>query len=262
MVSLVLGATIIYVGLCLILFLTQRSQIYWPTPEVTADAEALRIASGDASLKIWVVRRAGPNALIYFGGNAEDVAANLPDFKQAFPDHSLFLANYRGYGGSSGRASEAALFADALALFDVVREQHPHVAVVGRSLGSGVATWLASERDVEKLVLITPFDSLAAVAQGYFRVFPVRLLMRDKFDSAGRASRIRAPTLIVVAADDEVIPRVRSDALVAAFTTQPVTVEVIAGAGHNSLDLFPRYLNSMQQFLQAGGPQSRSPPAS
>ncbi len=70
-------------------------------------AESIRVASGDATLKVWVLRRPGPRALIYFGGNAEDVSLNLPAFAAAFPAHTLYLVNYRGYGGSSGRPSNA-----------------------------------------------------------------------------------------------------------------------------------------------------------
>ncbi len=103
-----------YLGLCAWLYLTQRSQIYFPVPEVNPPgAQSIRLAGGDATLKIWVVERPGPRALIYFGGNAEDVSANLPALASALPGYSLYLVNYRGYGGSTGRPSESALVADA-----------------------------------------------------------------------------------------------------------------------------------------------------
>ena len=75
---------------------------------------------------------------------------NIEPFAEAFPDRSLYLVNYRGYGGSSGRPSEAGLVADALAVFDHVRTQHPDIAVMGRSLGSGVAVQLAAVRPVDR----------------------------------------------------------------------------------------------------------------
>ena len=161
----------------------------FPLPETQRpDAQVLWIESQGERLKVWVVPRAGSKALLYFGGNAEDVAGNIEEFAAAFPDRSLFLVNYRGYGGSSGQPSEAALFADALAIFDHVRREHSEIAVMGRSLGSGVAVFVASERPVERLVLVTAFDSLVNVATEYFRWLPVGWLMRDRYDSARRAS--------------------------------------------------------------------------
>lgn len=238
--------------LCILLFANQRSYIYYPVPESRqAGAQALRLASGNASLKIWAVVRGGPRAILYFGGNAEDVAYNLPGFTKAFPGHSIYLVNYRGYGGSEGQPTEAALQADAIAVFDQLRPRHAEIAVIGRSLGSGVATYLASLRNVHRLVLVTPFDSLVNVARGQVRWFPVALLLRDRFDSAGRAGAIRAPTLLVVAGQDELIARERSAALAAAFTAAPLRTVVIEGAGHNDLDARPQYLESIVEFLGA-----------
>ena len=246
------GIAIAYVALCAWLFFTQRSQIYFPVAESNPPgARSISVASGDVELKIWVVDRAGPRALIYFGGNAEDVSGNLPAFASAFADHSLYLVNYRGYGGSTGRPSESALFADATAIFDGLRARHQEISVMGRSLGSGVAAHLASVRDVRRLVLVTPYDSLVNVARAHFAFFPIALLMRDRYDSARLAADIRAPVLAVVAGDDEIIPRARSEALVAAFPPSQIEVTVLDGATHNALDIFPGYLRAVANFLAA-----------
>ena len=90
--------------------------------------------------------------------------AALPGLADAFPDHALYLLHYPGYGGAPGKPSEAAIAADALALFDRVAPQHPRVVVIGRSLGSGVAVQVASARPVARLVLVTPYDSLEEIA--------------------------------------------------------------------------------------------------
>jgi len=244
------GLAIAYAALCLWLYFTQRSQIYFPAPESNPPgARSIRVATGGAMLKVWVVERAGPRALIYFGGNAEDVSGSLPSFESAFPDHSLYLVNYRGYGGSSGKPSESALFVDATAVYDHVHVRHPEISVLGRSLGSGVAVHLASVREIRRLVLVTPYDSLVNVARTHFPLFPVALLIRDRYDSASRARRTSAPVLAVIAGDDEIIPRARSDALVAAFPESRIQVTVLEGATHNSLDIFPGYLRAVSNFL-------------
>jgi pimeloyl-ACP methyl ester carboxylesterase len=237
-----------YLGLCALLYFSQRSQIYFPVRESNPPgATAIRLAGAGAELKIWTLRRPGPRALIYFGGNAEDVSANLVPFASAFPDHSLYLVNYRGYGGSGGKPSEAGLFADATAVFDQLLPRHPEISVIGRSLGSGVAAHLASERDVRRLVLVTPYDSLVNVASFHYPWIPVRWLLRDRYDSASRAPAIRAPTLVVIAGEDEIIPRSRSEALVAAFPRSQIEVMVVEDSAHN--DPMPQYLERAGRFL-------------
>ena len=254
------GAVALAYGvLCAWVFFTQRGQIYFPTPVSGAPgARDLWVESHGERIKVWTVARPGGRALIYFGGNAEDVAGNVELFTAAFPDRSLYLVNYRGYGGSSGRPSEEGLVADALAVFDLVQARHADIAIMGRSLGSGVAVQLAAECPVERLVLVTAFDSLVNVAREYFGWLPVGLLVRDRYESDRRAPEVSAPVLVVIAGDDEIIPRERSDALAAAFLPGQVRVVVVPGVGHNTLDLSPKYLMSVRTFLSeepAGGPE-------
>ncbi|HCS44884.1 MAG TPA: hypothetical protein DIW52_19010, partial [Pseudomonas sp.] len=155
LVYLVVIVTALYLVLCVALFVFQRALIYFPQPRaIDASAALLTLSVDDARVLVSVRPRDGAKALIYFGGNAEDVSRNLPGFAQAFPDHALYLMHYRGYGGSSGSPSEEAIQRDAVALFDQVYATHPHIAVVGRSLGSGVAVRLASLRPAARLVLI------------------------------------------------------------------------------------------------------------
>jgi pimeloyl-ACP methyl ester carboxylesterase len=239
----------LYLALCLLMFLTQRSQVYFPVHEqAAAGALPLRIDVRGARLKVWAIERAGREALLYFGGNAEDVGASIGRFAACLPRFSLYFVNYRGYGGSTGKPSEAALVADAVALYDRLRSRHSGISVVGRSLGSGVAAQLAARREVQRLVLVTPFDSLVNVARAHIRWLPVGFLMLDRFDSAGQAPAITAETLVVIADADEIIPRARSEALVRAFRTPPRVLE-LEGAGHNDLDLDPRYLDGIAGFL-------------
>lgn len=245
-----LAAIIGYAALCVYLHVAQRSLIYFPTPETaSADAAALHIQTAGAVLKVWQVLRPGPDAVIYFGGNADDVGAHIVPFSRALPDHSLYFVNYRGYGGSTGTPTEAALFADALSVYDHIRPNHSRIAIVGRSLGSGVAAYLAAERPIDKLVLVTPYDSIARVAQSHYRWFPVFLIVTDRFDSLSRVPRISAPTLVLIAEVDEVIPRARTDALVAAFPPAQVRVKILPGVSHNLEDETRSYLDAIRDFL-------------
>ena len=242
---------VVYMGLCVYLFAMQRSLIYFPVgADRDVPADDLRIPSGGESLQVWNLSPGQPKALIYFGGNAENVSQNLPAFAEFFPDYSLYLVNYRGYAQSTGSPTEDALYADALSVYEHVRRKHTDVAVIGRSLGSGVATYLAAQRPVERLALVTPFDSLVNVAQSAYPFMPVSLFLRDRYDSLGRAPSIAAPTLILMAARDRIIPARRSEALVAGFAPAQVVVKVIDDADHNTIGQFADYGKALSGFFQ------------
>jgi uncharacterized protein len=248
------AALVFYAVLCGLLYVTQDKLLYLPTPETThPEARDLRLKCGDATVKVWELHPNARAALVYFGGNGEDVGANLPDFDAAFPDVAVYLVNYRGYGGSTGSPSEAALTSDAETIYDWIAARHSPVTVIGRSLGSGVAISLASRRPVERLAVITPYDSVANVAADRFSWFPVRWLIRDRYDSLPRIGKVRAPVMVVVAERDEVISRARSDALIAAIPAGIGHVVVIAGATHNNIETFPAYLSSLKAFVGDSG---------
>ncbi len=238
-----------YVALCGAVYLFQRSMIYFPTPAGAAPSRRLELQTDAGPLFLSTRPVGGPNALIYFGGNAEDVSLSLPEFVTAFPRHAIFLLHYRGYGGSAGRPSEQALFADALLLFDHVHVTHPNVAIIGRSVGSGVAVYVASLRPAARLVLVTPFDSLQAVAAYHYPYFPVRWLLRDKFESWRYAPKVTAPTLIVAAEQDEIVPPANAKLLSTRFREGVVAALVtVPGAGHNTVSTTADYVD----FLNAG----------
>jgi len=233
---------VFYLGLCGILFLNQRNLIYFPQPRSISSGTTLTLSAEGAHVLVTTRQRIGPKALVYFGGNAEDVSYSLPSLSNAFPDYAIYLLHYRGYGGSSGNPSEAALFADALALFDKVHADHQNIVVVGRSLGSGVAVHLASLRPVARLVLVTPYDSLQELAAQQFPYFPVRWLLLDKFESWRYAERVTVPTLVVAAEQDEVIPRANTEALYKRFRAGVASFRVVAGASHNTISENSEYM--------------------
>jgi len=244
-------AVLIYAGFCLYIYVSQRNAIYYPTAEAHMPEVAdIRLESDGETLKIWRLAHAdGPSAIIYFGGNAEDVSGNIPEFRNIFPQHNVYLVNYRGYGGSTGAPTELGLYRDALAVFDQIGSRYTDISIIGRSLGSGVATYLATQREIDRLILVTPYDSIENIAKRAMPILPVSLLLKDKFDSAGRVADIEAPVLVVTAENDEVILRRHSDALAEAFPASQITVEEIANTGHNTIGTSPRYAKVLAIFL-------------
>lgn len=239
-----------YGTLCLYLYLRQRSILYYPHSSTnSSEAEVLWLENEGQRLKIWAVQRSNRPALIYFGGNAEDVSVNLPFFKQLAPQYSLYLMNYRGFGGSSGTPTEAALYADSLALYDKIKNKYNEILVIGRSLGTGIATYLAAHRKVKGVVLVTPYSSMAALASHHYPLMPVSPLIKDRYESARYAAEITVPVLALIAENDEIIPRKISEGLIASFKPGVVEKVVITGAWHNSIEQSPDYRPQLERFL-------------
>jgi pimeloyl-ACP methyl ester carboxylesterase len=131
-------------------------------------------------------------------------------------------------------------------LFDHVHLDHPHIIVIGRSLGSGVAVHLASLRPVEHVVLVTPYDSLLKIAASQFRFFPVRWLLIDKFESWRYAPKITAPTQLIAAQYDEVIPFASTQSLYKHFPQGLATLTVISMVSHNTISESPDYVRLLR----------------
>jgi pimeloyl-ACP methyl ester carboxylesterase len=237
------GIGIVYLAICGLIFFFQRSLIYFPQPgEGNAGATLIALPVASERVLVCVRPKEGRHALIYFGGNAEDVSLNMPALAAGFPDSAIFLLHYRGYGGSSGKPSQDALFADAMSLFDQVHTSHPDVDVVGRSLGSGIAVYVASCRPVARLVLVTPYDSLKELAARQFPYLPVSWLLLDTFESWRFAPRVTAPTLIIAADHDEVVPRASTELLRSRFKSGVASFVTLPGTGHNTISASPEYI--------------------
>ena len=122
--------------------------------------------------------------------------------------------------------------------------------VVGRSLGSGLAVRLASVRPVERFGLVTPFDSLQEIAAMLYPYVPVRWFMKDKFESWKYAPNVTAPTLILAAEHDEVIPRASTELLRTRFKEGLVSFVVISGVGHNDISENPEYTRILRELAR------------
>ena len=254
---------IVVIGFPLLMYLMQDRLLFHPQPLSDAQrAEISRryppvneisIKSEDGTrLHAWHVPGApGRPLVIYFGGNAEEVSWMIEDARSRVPGVGWLLVSYRGYGGSAGTPSEAAISSDALFWHDHASTNlgAKEIVVFGRSLGSGAAVHIASKRPVKSVILVTPFDSLVAVAGHYYPYLPVSLMLKHKFDSAALAPAIKAPLLCIAAAQDEVIPVIHARKLYDAWGGEKRWIE-LKGAGHNSTDGVPAFWQGIADFLQ------------
>lgn len=242
-------AVALYLISAAFLFVTQRSFLYFPTAKYPHSLPIEQFSNDGELIDVILLNGGEEKAIIYFAGNAESVAHSAPSFAEVFPNHSLYLVNYRGYGGSTGSPSEKAFYSDALYIYDSLAKRHSSVSVIGRSIGTGVATFLASNRTIEKMALITPYDSIQRIAQDRYPIFPINMLLKDKFDSIGRVAQITAETLIILAEQDSVIPARYSARLIAAFPEQQLSTKTILAAGHDSLTNTQEYYFLLQNFM-------------
>jgi pimeloyl-ACP methyl ester carboxylesterase len=254
---LTVGASL-YVLFCLLLYWRQESSIFFPVQndvhlrQEFADGR-VEIPVDGATLEGWWIdnpQATTQSVILYFGGNAEDVLYTASQ-AQAFDARKLLAMNYRGYGRSTGRPGQQALYSDALAIYDYaigtgVRRED--IVVAGRSLGSGIASMLAANRPVAAAILITPFDSLSAVAQRHYRYFPVGLLLRHPFPSSDWASQTTAPALFLAAEHDAIVPPEHARRLYDAWDGKK-EFHLLPAAGHNDIERQPDYYRLIRDFL-------------
>ena len=241
-----------YIGMGLFLYLNQRGFLYYPTPHFETPYETMILQNEDESIHIIVLNKGHENAILYFGGNGESMAKSSDYIAQQFPKFTVYLMDYRGYGASTGVPTEKGLYSDALKLYDTIKSKHKRISIGGRSLGSGIATYVAAHREVSKLALITPFDSIVNVASDMYPVYPVTLILEDTYDSVSRIDKIKAKTFIIMAEHDTVIVRERTQKLIDAFAPDQLEVVLIKDRGHNDISSDARYYKVMQDFIGEG----------
>ena len=241
-----------YAGACGWMYMKQRELLYLPQLTKADPAKTdFGIARNGVMLNGWLVNIGQPGAVIYFGGNAERIEDRREDFAKWFPQSSTYLVPYRGYGASEGTPTEADILEDALAVYDQVHARQPdaHIVVIGRSLGSAVASYVASQRPVAKLALVTPFDSMANVAQSHYPWLPVRWLLQDKYDQAAYLAKYHGPLLVVRAGRDDVVPPASTDQLIASLPRRPTVLD-LPQADHSSVATDRTYARTLSGFVE------------
>lgn len=245
----VLTLTALYLGVCALLYLFQRQLLYLPQgTRVSADQTDFQLINEGVTLRGWRVNPGQSRALLFFGGNAEAIGYQRERFTRWFPGHTIYLLAYRGYGASDGSPSEAALKSDALALYDSIAPTFQGVDVLGRSVGTGVALHLAARRPIAKLALITPYDSLVAVAARHYPGLPVSWLLSDRFVATDDAARVSAPTLLLIARQDQIIPPEHAEALARAFPSPPQIQWL--DCDHNTTEMDVQFALALQRHFR------------
>lgn len=218
----VLGVLVISYLLVLAGLWLFQDRLLYPRPKASLPFGDLVVVRPDLTLHGWVTHPEAKAALVVFGGNNMQVLGVGPSWETCTP-LAIYALPYRGYEGQAGTPREKDLVADGVALVRQVQQTHPHVALAGISLGSGVAVQVAAQTHPDRVLLITPYDRLDQVAQDHLPWAPARWLMRDHYNSVKVLPALKnVPVALLQADQDEVVGAARTQALAAAIPGGPV----------------------------------------
>lgn len=244
-----------YAGVCGYLYATQKHHMYRAPRASLGDDEPRIIvpSTTDAPpLLGWMDGKDdGGHAILYFGGVSESVEMRRASFGGAFPDYARYFIPYRGFGPQSHHyptLRESNLKSDALRTFDELSRRHRSVTVIGRSLGTGIAIHVARYRPVEKMALITPYDSIERITREKVRFPAASLMLRDRWHSFRDAPHVTAKTLALTAERDSIISPARWQSLLR-LLPQTATHVAIPDSDHITIAEHPETLRMIADFL-------------
>jgi uncharacterized protein len=241
-----IGLIIVIATIIILMSLLQRLLIYTPN-SIKPDISAINVigmqeiiihTSDGLSLISWYkAARKGRPTLLYLQGNSgniEDRAQIIRPYLEK--GYGILLLGYRGYGGNPGRPKEQGLYRDGNAAWQyLTRKNIPAACIIiyGESLGTGVAIELAVHHPAGALVLLAPYTSMDDVGAHLYPYLPVRLLLKDHFNSLAKIAMIKFPILMLAAKNDEVVPLYLTKQLYDASVSKKLVV--YAHLSHNQL---------------------------
>lgn len=203
-------------------------------------------------LQGWFLDKGADKTVIYHGGNAEDLSGHCDVLFDGLEVNAL-LVNYRGYGASEGTPGEKEMVSDCTAILDLFckEKQVPpsSVFLMGRSLGSGVSVQVAAARpDVAGVILVTPHESIAAIAKFQYPWLPIEKMLRHPFRSIDYAPDMQVPALVLLAEFDKVIP-VESGRKLGEAWGGPKEI-ITLPMGHDDINEHPAYFEAINRFVR------------
>lgn len=252
-ISLLIAAFI----LITLMWFFQRKLIYMPDRNrptrascEASDMEEVKFQTQDGlSLYAWYKKpKDRQTTIVYFHGNGGNLCGRMPLVRQ-FINHGygVLLLSYRGYAGNPGKPSEQGLYQDARAALHYVYERNSCAVVLGESLGTGVATQMATEFPVKGVILQSPYTSLVRMAKLHYPWIFIEPV--DKFQSDKKIDKVQAPLLVIHGESDTVVPYSEGKRLYNLATTQK-TLLSYPGRGHADLwhsELYDKIMRFLKQ---------------
>jgi len=249
MFKLLIVIAVLYLTLVVLMYVFQRKLMYLPHKEIGAPAqyglsnfsEAFLTTKDGIKIQTWFSEaKDGFPTIIYFHGNAGNIA-NRGDIYSALAAKGFGVlgVSYRGYGRSEGSPDEQGLYSDARAAIEYIQKNKrvaaQNIVLYGESLGTGVATQMATEFNIGALILQAPYRSVSGRAAEIDSFIPVTLLIKDKFETIKIIASVKAPLLIFHGESDGVIP-VGHGRSVFETATAAKRAYFMPGVTHNDFD--------------------------
>ena len=248
---------IVYTTLVVFIYFIQSKLLFFPNTNSNFDLSSYKNVRDISFIEkgihyegyIYNENKVKNGLIFYYGGNAVDVTHSIVDYS-FINERAVIYFNYRGYGKSSGTSSQESIFIDADFIFNKFKSKYnpPHITLLGRSLGAGVACYMGSKYDVSSIILLTPYDSILNIARDKYWFLPIKLILKHPFRSDIYAKKINAPILVMIANRDRVISNKRSLALLSFMKNQPVLVQ-FKHAHHNNVTSQKEFRSSILDFL-------------
>jgi len=258
MASVLFILIVLYLLSSIALYFYQEKLIFFPPSPIndvyqSVSKNEIELLINHQKIRGWKIKGDSNQhkIILYFGGNAEDVVYfNFEAEKINAREYITF--NYAGYGDSEGQPSQHIFYENAVNIYDAMISQYKinpdNIIIVGRSLGSSVATYLASQRKVSGLILITPFDSIEKMAANRFKVFPIKLIIKHPFPTIKYITQVTAPILMLSAVQDEIIPAENLKNLKQKIGKKSSYVDY-KNIGHNTIQQHSNYYSDINKFI-------------
>lgn len=251
----------LYLVLCILLYFFQERLIFFP--QKLAIDHQFHFA-GDFEEKFFQVdeetmvhalhffSKNPKGVILYFHGNAgalDNWGEVADDFVKM--NYDVLISDFRGFGKSTGKISEAGFYQDAQMMYDALLKKYDtsQIIIYGRSLGSGVAVDLAAKNKAQQLILETPFANFADLAQNRFKIFPVKALLKFRFSNKDKLEKIDYPIHIFHGTNDQVIPYQHAKELKSVLKTGSTFTTIKLG-NHNNLFTFQEYWTKIKAILR------------
>ena len=216
--------------------------------------EEVNLSSGKAELNgIYFPVDSAQGVIIYFHGNRGNLTrwgeAVQPLVKMGF---SVLVMDYRGYGKSTGKRTKQHLFDDAKLWYDWLNEKYnkDEIIIYGRSIGTGIASWLTSQTNPRHLLLETPYYSLADMAKRYYPIYPAKYALRFNFQSFKYLENVECPISIFHGTEDSVVPYSQGAKLYKVLNSNTADLYTIEGGAHKNLIEFEDFKEALRQALK------------
>ncbi len=250
-IKMLLFIVLLYVGATYMLYSTQDKKIFLKSRVKDCNLTAAKSVTFKTSDNIvldgaFIEHAKNLPLVLYFGGNASNAKCFIERVASKIDSYNFIAFNYPGYGKSQGNPSQKKILQYALELYN---KYHPDI-VAGRSLGSAVATYLASKEKVEKLLLITPIDSIRNIAKNKFGYLPVDFIIKHPFDADRWMPNVEADVAVLLVSNENIVPKESVKNIISKIKHLKFK-KVIEGVNYSNLFEYPQTLQALKEALGA-----------